>query len=55
MLEEELPCDVGGLCTPFLSDRVVSQCIYCGKELIKKEGEWYTWDADLHSQQKPQF
>lgn len=32
----------------------VTSCIYCGKELIKINGQWYTWDCDFHPKQKPQ-
>jgi len=53
MMEEPL-CDVSGICTPLPTDGTISLCIYCGKELIKKDGRWYTWDADFHPQQKPQ-
>jgi hypothetical protein len=52
MPEEEFYCY--DHCVPLSPDEDISQCIYCGKELIKKEGYWYTWDADLHSRQKPQ-
>ena len=47
-------CDIGGRCTPAPTTSNVSNCIYCGKELVQKDGKWYTWDADLHPHQSPQ-
>ena len=44
-------------CVPFSpddEDGSISFCVHCGKELVKKDGKWYTWDADLHPRQKPQ-
>ncbi len=54
-MKEELPCDISGICRPSSLDEDVTNCVYCGKELIKKDGKWYTWDADFHPQQKPQY
>lgn len=55
LFEDELPCDDTGICVahPDVKGDVTS-CIYCGKELIKIDGMWYTWDCDFHPKQKPQ-
>jgi len=54
--EEECSCDISGFCTADSEAKGdVSSCIYCGKELIKRNGMWYTWDCDLHPKQRPQM
>ncbi len=47
-MTEDLPCDISGECTPMDNDeQSYSNCIYCGKELIKVGFYWKTWDWDL--------
>ncbi len=48
-MHEELSCDATGLCKALEGSKVITNCIYCGKELIEKDGKWYTWDADFHT------
>jgi hypothetical protein len=56
MPHEEYPCDDGGTCVADPGAKgEISSCIYCGKELIKIDGMWYTWDCDFHPKQKPQI
>ena len=47
---EELPCDISGRCVASASAESITNCIYCGKELVKRKGRWHTWDADLFLQ-----
>lgn len=47
-------CDVTGTCVASETTLPVSFCVYCGKELVMRDGQWWTWDADLHSNQRPQ-
>jgi hypothetical protein len=42
-------CDESGRCTASKTASGVTNCIYCGKELVEVGGSWYTWDADLVS------
>jgi hypothetical protein len=51
---DELPCDIAGQCEAPQNSRGITNCIHCGKELVEKDGEWWTWDADLFPTQKPQ-
>lgn len=40
-------CDNSGRCTADSEAKGSTNCIYCGKELIQRNGQWFTWDADL--------
>ena len=51
---EDPICDSTGSCSADPSDRGISNCIHCGKELIEKDGKWFTWDADLYKNPRPQ-
>ena len=46
--DEEPHCDNSGLCKAPRGARDITNCIYCGKELVEINGGWYTWDWDLH-------
>ena len=52
--EDELPCDISGLCEAAPGDRGITNCIYCGKELHEKDGWWWTWDAYMVENPQPQ-
>jgi hypothetical protein len=52
--DEDVGCHHSGQCVAAADDRGLSNCIYCGKELREKGGEWWTWDADQYSDPKPQ-
>ena len=54
MDDEEIACDISGICEAPREARGITNCIHCGKELIEKDGKWWTWDADLHPRQEPQ-
>jgi hypothetical protein len=49
------PCDWTGVCKPPDSDddREVSSCIFCGKELVKVDGHWKTYDWELFVTKAP--
>ena len=47
MDEEEPACDISGRCVAPKGAKGITNCIYCGKELLERKGKWYTWDADL--------
>lgn len=52
--EDEAHCDNSGECEAPRGARDITNCIYCGKELREKNGEWFTWDADMVKFPKPQ-
>ena len=37
-------CDSGNCKAPW-GARDITNCVYCGKELIQRGLAWYTWDA----------
>lgn len=37
-------CDNGDCLAPD-GARMITNCVYCGKELHECKGAWYTWDA----------
>jgi hypothetical protein len=43
----EQACDNSGRCTASIEANGITNCIYCGKELHQRNGQWFTWDADL--------
>ena len=53
---QESLCNMSGICSPATTDSDVSNCVYCGRGLVRsRDGQsQYTWDADLHKGQKPQ-
>ena len=53
-MEHEPLCDMAGECEAPHDTRGLTNCIYCGKELVEKDGSWWTWDSDLHPTQNPQ-
>jgi len=52
--DEEPTCDITGLCEAELDAKGISNCIHCGKELIQRDGQWWTWDADMFPDRLPQ-
>ena len=38
-LDEELPCDISGRCVAPKGAHKITNCIFCGKELVEKNGE----------------
>ena len=44
---EELICDVAGICVAPEGEHGIASCVYCGKELVERNGQWFTWDADI--------
>ncbi len=41
-------CDIRGRCVAPKGTKGVTNCKFCGKELQQgSDGKWYTWDADL--------
>lgn len=41
-------CNISGECQPYEGSKKISNCIHCGKELIRDEnGEWKTWEEFL--------
>lgn len=54
---DELPCEISGFCEGQRSERElgICNCTHCGKELHYKNGNWYTWDADLYENPRPQY
>ncbi len=46
--EEENPiCDETGICVAPVRANGITNCIHCGKELVERNGAWYTWDMDF--------
>lgn len=50
----KIHCDNSGLCTAAETSDTISNCKYCGKELIWKNGNWWTWDSDIMESSQPQ-
>ena len=47
-LEDGPICDFTGVCMPISDTDTRSNCEYCGKELVKVDGEWKPWDYDIN-------
>lgn len=49
-------CDEIGRCEGQESARTagICNCTHCGKELDFRDGHWWTWDARLHPDPRPQ-
>ena len=45
--DKEPACDVSGKCVAPRGAKGSTNCVYCGKELVQRGGKWFTWDADL--------
>ena len=54
MNDPEPCCNVSGECEAPSYGKEIANCIHCGKELQERDGKWYTWDADLKDDPKPQ-
>lgn len=52
--ENDVHCDNSGQCEAPRGARGITNCIHCGKELHEKNGEWFTWDADMQESPKSQ-
>ncbi len=52
--QEDNECDISGVCTAPYGARTVTNCIYCSKELVEVNGEWFTWDFDQSPNPRPQ-
>jgi hypothetical protein len=53
-VDEDPACDNAGKCVAPKGAKGITNCVHCGKELIEREGRWYTWDVDMHEMQTPQ-
>lgn len=51
---EDPSCDDVGWCEAADGERRVTNCIHCGKELLEREGWWWTWDAIEFDSPRPQ-
>lgn len=54
----EPDCDVSGICcAPYPPRRGMAAtiCIHCGKELVERDGQWFTWDATENGAQPQGF
>jgi hypothetical protein len=48
-------CDISGVCcAPYGEEAGVTNCVHCGKELVKVNGQWFTWDYEYHPHPLPQ-
>ena len=52
--DQEPACDISGRCVAPKGASGSTNCVFCGKELVERNGRWYTWDADMHGEQTPQ-
>lgn len=53
--EDEPICDITDTCeAPQGTQYGITNCRHCGKELVKKDGKWWTWDADFFESRLPQ-
>lgn len=52
--EDEILCDNSGKCEAPPDARGITNCIYCGKELHERNGEWRTWDVHMTKYPEPQ-
>jgi dCMP deaminase len=52
MPKREFDCDISGICIPVSTSGNSSECVHCGKELVKINGEWKTWDFDIVARKK---
>lgn len=52
--DDYIACDYTGTCVAPRDARGITSCIYCGKELHQVKGLWYTWDAYMHKNPRPQ-
>lgn len=53
-MEDEPLCDISGRYEAPRGARDSTNCIHCGKELVERDGQWWTWDADMHESQQSQ-
>jgi hypothetical protein len=53
-IDDELACDITGLCEAVETESTISMCIHCGKELLWRGNDWWTWDADFFQYPRPQ-
>jgi hypothetical protein len=54
MENHEPCCNISGECEAPSHAKEITNCIHCGKELQERDGKWYTWDAYLKDDPKPQ-
>jgi hypothetical protein len=54
MTEDDSHCDNSGRCMAPVGVRSITNCIYCGKELIEIMGAWFTWDYEFFDDPQPQ-
>ena len=47
-------CNISGTCEAPSFAEGTTNCIHCGKELIRIDGRWFTWEAALASDPRPQ-
>ena len=47
MDDDEPACEIVGKCVAPKEAKGSTNCIFCGKELVQRSGKWYTWDADI--------
>lgn len=47
-------CENFGQCEAPAGAKGITNCVDCGKELLEINGKWYTWDAYLYPNPKPQ-
>lgn len=54
-IDREPACNISGTCVAPKGTKAITNCIYCGKELHRRDnGLYYTWDADMKMVQRPQ-
>jgi len=54
-IDREPACNISGTCVAPKGAGGLTNCIYCGKELHRRnDGLYYTWDADMKAIQRPQ-
>lgn len=55
MDDGEYSCDWSGRCVADVADdSTITSCVYCGKELVKIDGYWFTWDWEFVTNPQPQ-
>lgn len=54
-IDREPACNISGTCVAPKGTKAITNCVYCGKELHRRDnGLYYTWDADMKMVQRPQ-